>query len=321
MESFSEAYDKLEGKLSGWLETFVLHLPNLLVALLILAVFWWLSGIAYRVFHRVATRAGGNLNVADLFGSVMRVLVVGLGLFIALNVLDLSQAVAGVLTGAGIVGLAVGFALQDPLANLFSGVMLSVKELYGKGDLVETNDFFGKIERITLRATIIRSLDGQEIVIPNKEVLQRPLRNYSVTGERRVEFEVGVSYGEDLDRVADVIREAVDGAVAVKDGREVEVYWGSFGDSSINAQVRFWQRASSQKDYLAERSRAIVAVKRAFDREDILIPFPIRTLDFAIKGGESLADMLAMQAGDPDSTNRDGTPRSQPAGNRPLGPT
>lgn len=293
MESFSEAYNKLEGKLSGWLETAVLNLPNILVALLILAAFWWLAKVAYRVFHRVARRAGANLNVADLFGSVMRVLVVGLGLFIALNVLDLSQAVAGVLTGAGIVGLAVGFALQDPLANLFSGVMLSVRELYGKGDLVESNGFFGKIERITLRATIIRSLDGQEIIIPNKEVLQRPLRNYSVTGERRIQFDVGVSYAEDLDRVAEVIREAVAGAVETKDGRPVEVFWGNFGDSSIDAEVRFWQVASSQKEYLSERSKAIVAVKRAFDREDILIPFPIRTLDFAIKGGDDLAAMLA----------------------------
>ena len=293
MESFSEAYSKLEAKLGGWLETFVLHLPNLLVALLIIAVFWWLAGVAYRIFHRVAIRAGGNVNVADLFGSVMRVVVIALGLFIALNVLDLSQAVAGVLTGAGIVGLAVGFALQDPLANLFSGVMLSVKELYGKGDLVETNSFFGKIERITLRATIIRSLDGQEIVIPNKEVLQSPLRNYSVTGERRVQFDVGVSYGEDLDRVAEVIERAVADAVDLKEGRPVEVFWGEFGDSSINAQVRFWQVATSQGDYLSERSKAIVAIKRAFDREDILIPFPIRTLDFGIKGGDNLADMLA----------------------------
>lgn len=293
MESFSEAYNKLQDKLSGWLETAVLHLPNFLVALLILLVFWWLAKVAYRVFHRVATRAGANLNVADLFGSVMRVLVIGLGLFIALNVLDLSQAVAGVLTGAGIVGLAVGFALQDPLANLFSGVMLSVRELYGKGDLVETNGFFGKIERITLRATIIRSLDGQEIIIPNKEVLQKPLRNYSVTGERRVQFDVGVSYAEDLDRVAEVIRGAISGAVDVKSGREVEVFWGEFSDSSIVAQVRFWQVAGTQKSYLDQRSKAIVAVKRAFDREDILIPFPIRTLDFAIKGGGDLASMLS----------------------------
>ena len=297
MEGFSDAYNKLQDKLQSWIDTFILHVPNLIVAIIILIAFWFLSKVAYRGFHRVARRAGANLNVADLFGSVMRVLVVGLGLFIALNVLDLSQAVTGVLTGAGIVGLAVGFALQDPLANLFSGVMLSVKELYGKGDLVETNDFFGKIERITLRSTIIRSLDGQEIVIPNKEVLQKPLRNYSVTGERRCEFDVGVSYAEDLDAVAGVIREAVAAAVEVKPGREVEVLWGAFGDSSINAQVRFWQPATTQLDYLKARSAAVVAVKRAFDREDILIPFPIRTLDFQIKGGATLAEMLQASSG------------------------
>ena len=292
MEDLSEAYDKLYDKLMGWVEKLILNLPNLIIALVVLAAFWYLSRVVYRVVHRLTVRAGGNLNVADLLGSIMRVVAVGIGLFIALSILDLSQAVTTVLTGAGIVGLAIGFALQDPLANLFSGVMLSVKELYGKGDLVETNGFFGKIERITLRSTIIRSLDGQEIVIPNKEVLQKPLRNYSVTGERRCEFAVGVSYAEDLDAVAAVIREAVTAAVEVKPGRDVEVLWGEFGDSSINAQVRFWQPATTQLDYLKSRSAAVVAVKRAFDREDILIPFPIRTLDFEIKGGSTLADML-----------------------------
>lgn len=293
MEGFTDAYKLLEEKLQDWLREFIVSLPNLIVAFLVLALFWPLAKFAYRIANRLVLRAGGNLNVAALLGNISRVVVFGLGLFIALNILNLSQAVTTVLTGAGIIGLALGFALQDPLANLFSGVMLSVKELYAKGDLVQTNDFFGKIERITLRSTIIRSLDGQEIVIPNKDVLQKPLRNYSVTGERRVEFEFGVSYAEDLDRVAQVAVEAVSAVVTLPEGREVEVFWTGFGDSSINAVLRFWQTASGQKDYLNVRSKAIVAVKLAFDEQDILIPFPIRTLDFQIKGGATLAEMLA----------------------------
>lgn len=299
MEGFTDAYRILQDKLEGWLRGFIESLPNLVVALLVLIVFWIVAKFAYRVANRLVLRAGGNINVADLLGNMSRVIVFGLGLFIALNILNLSQAVTTVLTGAGIVGLALGFALQDPLANLFSGVMLSVKELYGKGDLVQTNDFFGKIERITLRSTIIRSLDGQEIVIPNKDVLQKPLRNYSVTGERRIEFNVGVSYAKDLDRVAGVIEAAVAKTVTLPEGREVEVFWTGFGESSIDAVVRFWQKQTGQKDFLNVRSKAIVAVKQAFDREDILIPFPIRTLDFAIRGGATLQEMLPSEQAKP----------------------
>ena len=299
MEGFTDAYRILQDKLEGWLRGFIESLPNLVVAILVLIIFWIVAKFAYRVANRLVLRAGGNINVADLLGNISRVIVFGLGLFIALNILNLSQAVTTVLTGAGIVGLALGFALQDPLANLFSGVMLSVKELYGKGDLVQTNEFFGKIERITLRSTIIRSLDGQEIVIPNKDVLQKPLRNYSVTGERRIEFNVGVSYAEDLDRVAGVIAEAVAKTVTLPEGREVEVFWTGFGESSIDAVVRFWQRQTGQKDFLNVRSKAIVAVKQAFDREDILIPFPIRTLDFAIRGGATLEEMLPSEQAKP----------------------
>ena len=92
------------------------------------------------------------------------------------------------LAGAGIAGLAIGFALQDPLANLFSGVMMSVRELYRKDDLIKSGDFFGTIDKISLRSTRIQTLDGQEVVIPNKDVLQSPLTNFTVNGSRRVDL-------------------------------------------------------------------------------------------------------------------------------------
>ena len=291
LEQFSNAIKLLQEKLFNWVDTFILQVPNLIVAALIVVVGWYLAKYVYKFIYKVVTKAGGNYNVSDLLGSIGRVFIVGLSLFVGLSVLGLSNAVASLLAGAGIAGLAIGFALQDPLANLFSGVMMSVKELYRKGDLVKTGAYFGKIDKISLRSTKIQSLDGQEIVIPNKDVLQNPLTNYSVNGSRRVDIPIGISYGDDLNKAANIVKKAIKENVAHIEKKPVEVFWTDFGDSSINGVLRFWQSSTSQMEYLKARSEAIVAIKSAFDEENIMIPFPIRTLDFGIRGGETLSQM------------------------------
>ena len=297
METLREAYGKLQDKLTEWINDFVLILPNLLIAIVVVLVGWFVAKYIYRLLHRGIVKASGSHNVADLLASIARVVVIGLALFLALGILGLSSVVAGAFAGAGIVGLAVGFALQDPLANLFSGVMMSVKELYAQGDLVETNDYMGIIQGITLRTTLIRTLTGQEVAIPNKDVLQSALTNYTRTRQRRVDLPIGISYGDDLTRAAGIARGAVEDAVDTIAGRDVEVFWTEFGSSSINGTVRFWLGETGQKDFLDRRSRAIVAIKAAFDEHDIMIPFPIRTLDFGIRGGEKLSEM-ALRTGE-----------------------
>ena len=295
-DKISSAFGKLQGKLLDWVDALVLHLPNLLIALVIVTVGWYVAKYVYGLVHRLLLRASGSRNVADLVGSISRVLVVGVALFIALGILGLSTVVTSALTGAGIVGLAVGFALQDPLANLFSGIMMSVKELYSPGDMVETNGYTGNIIGITLRTTLLRTFTGQEVAIPNKEVLQSPLVNYSRTGERRVDLAFGVSYGDDLERAARIVEEAVasvSAEIGALESKEVQVFWNEFADSSINGTARVWLPAKGQADYLSARSRLLVAVKQAFDRADITIPFPIRTLDFGIVGGTRLDELDA----------------------------
>ena len=216
-------------------------------------------------------------------------------LFVVLGILNLDKALTSLLAGAGVVGLAVGLALQDPIINTFSGIIMSVKELYNVGDLVETNDYFGVIEKINLRSTILRTPTGQRVVIPNKDIVQNPLTNYSYSGERRIDVSCGVSYGDDLEKAKDIAVTAIQEGVDHNTNRDVELYFKEFGDSSINFIIRFWIKATSQAKYLTAQSAAIIAIKNAFDKNNIAIPFPIRTIDFGIKGGESLTDALPFE--------------------------
>lgn len=293
---FSDSIKKLYSKLSGWVDEIVLALPNILLAVLFLSVSIFLAKYLKKIATKALFKATGNETVVGVLSNMIVAGFMIISMFIVLNILNLSDAVTALLGTAGVIGLAVGLALQDPLMNLFSGVLMSVKDFYQIGDLIETNGFFGKIEQITLRSTIIALPDGQEVVIPNKDVLQNPLTSFSHRGRRRIDVECGVSYGDDLEKVKKVAIEAIETCeMNINETKPVELFFTSFGDSSINFTLRFWKNVTAQADYLAAKSAAIIALKKAFDKNDISIPFPITTLDFGVSGGLRIDEIYSPQ--------------------------
>ena len=172
------------------------------------------------------------------------------------------------------------------------GVLMAFRRPLQEGDIVETNDFSGVVQDVNLRTTVVRTFDGKDVLIPNKSVFQNPLVNYSRTPDLRVDLSCGVAYGDDLEKAERVAVAAVEGVMARDPARPVELFYEAFGDSSINFTVRFWIAYRRQTDYLGARSEAVKRIKRAFDENGITIPFPIRTLDFGILGGEKLSEVL-----------------------------
>lgn len=285
-EQFKISFDKLVAKLSGWFDGIILALPNLILATLFLVFFLYFARRLKQVVLKLLNRTTVNQTVSGLLSNLVVAGFMMVALFVILNILNLSDAVTALLGTAGVAGLAVGLALQDPIINLFSGVLMSVRAYYKVGDLVETNDFFGKIQKINLRSTVLLLLDGQEVVIPNKDVLQNPIKNYSHNNRRRIEIACGVAYGDDLEAVKEIAKQAIEeSGLDIKETFPIEVYFTEFGDSSINFTLRFWKNITRQADYLAAKDQAIIALKKAFDKNSITIPFPIRTLDFGVVGG------------------------------------
>lgn len=296
-EQLSQALDKLLEKLNGWFDQIVLLLPNLLIAGIVLGISVLLARYVHRYVNKLTNRFTNNATISSVMSSVATAVFVLLAIFLILSILNLDQALTSLLAGAGVVGLAVGLALQDPLINLFSGVMMSVRDLFNLGDLVETNDYFGKIKKIDLRSTRIELPTGELVTMPNKDVLQSPLKNFTASGKRRVIIECGVSYGDDLEKVKQITRQTLSKLTEQPEDK-IEFYYTAFGDSSINFLTRYWLNKTEQPDFLQARSEAMMAIKQAFDKNDIMIPFPIRTLDFGIKGGEKLNSMLSQRFAD-----------------------
>lgn len=312
MVNVERVWDRLSGKVQSWMEAVVLHLPNLAVAVLVLVGVWLVARGVRSVVQRLLRRVSQSEQVNRLISQAVYVGIVAAGLFAALGILGLQKTVASLLAGAGIIGLALGLAFQDIATNFMAGIYLSVRRPFRHGHLIETQDYFGTVERVHLRWTEMRTQQGQLLLIPNKQVFENPIMNYTSTGRRRVDLAVGVSYGEDLARVKEVTVRAVEGVPGRFPNRPVELFYEEFGDSSINFTVRFWIPFSRQPDYLAARSEAIERIKRAFDAAGITIPFPIRTLDFGIKGGATLAEVLA-EAGSPAAL-AGSRPRSEAGG-------
>lgn len=242
-------------------------------------------------FKKLLKRFIHNEALDNLIGSLIYVFFIGIVIFTALSVLKLDKAVTSILAGAGILGLALAFAFQDIAANFMSGIFLSVRRPLHVGDIVKIKDYMGKVEEINMRDTVIRTYQGQMVIIPNKEVFQNPIENYSLLGKRRIDLTAGVSYGDDLEKVLQVTIAAVKEIEGLSTEDEVTMFYTDFGDSSINYVIRFWISTLASADFLDIRSQAIMKIKRAYEQNDIMIPFPIRTLDFGIKGGVSLGEI------------------------------
>lgn len=287
----NNAYDLIAGKLETWLSTAIEMLPNFALALLVLVVFYVIGKLIRNFVRTLLEKATTNKTVIDLAETVMSILIIGIGMFFALSILNLDGTVTSLLAGAGIIGLALGFAFQDIAANFISGVLLSIRHPFGIGDIIKSNDYYGTVQKLNLRNTIIKTPQGQIVYIPNKVVYENPFTNYTKNYERRIDLSCGISYGDDLEKVKKVTLDAISGIENRDQDRDVEFFFTEFGDSSINFVVRFWVSFTKNPDYWDPQSEAIMALKKAFDENDVMIPFPIRTLDFGIRGGEKLNTM------------------------------
>ena len=279
VKEFSEGTSIATEQIRSWGALFISKLEFIFIAIFIFVLFFILARIVGRYTDRLMGRfSTSNLAVNKIISALVSVFVMMVGLFIALAIVGLDKAVTSMLAGAGLIGLALGFAFQNIIINFISGIIIAFRTPIKLGEIIDTNGLFGIVRHIDFRATTIESATGEKVVIPNRLVLENPLTNFSRYGTRRVDLKVGISYNEDLPKVEKVVRAAIekmDGLVADK---PIEVFYEGFGDSSINFVTRFWIPYHTQGQYMDAQSRAIMNIHKAFSQADIEIPFPIRTI-------------------------------------------
>ncbi len=280
-EQFAEAWSKMIEKLDSWLDSLVINLPNILIAIVVFALSIIISKAISSGVSRLLEKTKLQESMKTLLSRIAAILIVILGLFLILGILNLSKALNTVLAGAGVVGLAVGLALQGALANTYSGIVLSYVKHIKFGDWIESSGYEGEVVDLDLRSVTLKQPDNNLVYLPNKLVIENPIKNYSTTAQSRVILECGVGYSSDLEFVKDLVKKTIlENFESIENKEEIIFLYSEFGDSSINFETRFWIESTSALEVAKAKTNAMIAIKAAFDKNDINIPFPIRTLDF-----------------------------------------
>ncbi len=279
------------GKLSEWAEIAIKMVPNMLVAVFCLVVFWLLAIVIGRIVHRMVLRLSVYRYVAKMIARLSRLLVILVGLVLAFYALHLNNIVASTLAGIGIVGLAFGFAAKNTGADFLAGFIIHFTHPYRVGHLIQVEKFMGYVDSIDLRATTIRTQPGQRVIIPNHKIIENELTNYYITGERRVDIKCGIAQDADLEKAEDIAIKAVKSLKTRNTERDVELFYEDIGEFTIDFTLRFWTEPD-QKSYLTARSQAIKAIAKAFHEHGIVMPSPIRTLEFSTAKEGSLREQL-----------------------------
>lgn len=278
--SVEDSVSNLWDKLDGWLDAIILKLPNFIMAILVMFLFYFIARGIRKLLRRTILKKIGQVSIQEIIAKVIFVVILLIGFFIALGVLDLDKVLTSILAGAGVVGLAIGLALQGTLSNTFGGLILSFMPQLKINDFITADGISGFVSEISLRNIILRKPDNNVVVIPNSKFIDGSFTNYSLNKRNRIFVSCGVGYESNLQMVEDLTVKIIGDNFEQNDDEQVEFFFTEFGDSSINFMVRFWADCINVKQEHAARHKAIKLIKSHFDEKDINIPFPIRTLDF-----------------------------------------
>lgn len=257
---------------------FIAMLPLIGLALLIWAtialVGYLIAGLG-SLWYRIAP----NSFLAELIASSIRFVFIIGGLVIALEILGASALLGAVLGGAGLIGLALGFALRETIENYVASLMLSLRQPFRANDWVMIGDLEGRVIRLTSRATVMMTLDGNHLRIPNAQVFKAVITNFSRNPQRRFQFDLGVDADDDALAARQLGREVLEGldfilAEPAPEARIVEV-----GDSNVVIRFLGWID-QNETDWWKAQSRAIPAVKHALEEAGFGLPEPIYRLRF-----------------------------------------
>jgi len=271
--------------LDRMLDGFLATLPLFVVAIVVFVVLLFAAKFIRRIAERGLARSS-NESAATAIGRLLYVVLVAVALLISVTIAFPSMTPGRLISVLGIGGLAVGFAFQSIFQNLLAGILLLLRHPFRVGDEITTGDFTGTVEAIEARATLIRTYDGKRVIIPNSDVYTKPVTVISAYDMLRSEYDIGIGYGDDIDRAKEIALEAVRGVEGVLTEPAPDILVWEFAESSKNLRLRWWTKPQ-RKIVMSVRDRVLQSVAEAFAAADIEIPFPTRVVLFHNQTGET----------------------------------
>lgn len=255
-------------------ETFINGIPNLLTALAIFIISLYLARILSNILRRALQRRRAPAGVIHILAQLTLWSIIVAG---TISALQRFFNVTAFLTGLGILGFTVGFALQDIMKNFASGIILLLQQPFHVGETIGVKGFDGTVLAIDLRATEMRTADGRVVILPNAEVLANPIINFSRANERRVEFSINLAHSCDPRTVREVVLEAIEEVEGYVSPPEPVIVFNSITDHALELHVNFWINVT-KNDPLHAKDTVLLNIKSEFNERGIEIPHPIQAV-------------------------------------------
>lgn len=225
----------------------------------------WVAALVFIRFNkRLFTRLDAELSAIDVedrsikaLDQMMDFITAVVAVFITLYIWGVDEMIYAALTTVGVIGLMLAFAIKDIASNFISGILLILSKDLLIGDAIEVEGIEGKIEKITIRTTLVRRYDGALVIVPNSMILNEPVVDFSATDKRRVEVKVVLPSTVDIATASEALREAAEGESRRLEGEGIEVLLKGFEASIMNLELRFWVQRSDLVDVKSDIHRAI----------------------------------------------------------------
>ncbi len=267
-------------KIQTMANDFIVLLPNIVLALIVFAIFFVIARVIKRTVRNLTRDRRKARNLGIVLGRLAQGVTILVGLFISLSIIIPSLKANDLVQLLGISGVAIGFAFRDILQNFLAGILILLTEPFQIDDQIVFKDFEGTVEHIQTRATMIRTYDGRRIVIPNSELFTNSVIVNTAFENRRLEYDIGIGYGDDIDTARQLILEAIEEIDGVLESPAADAIVVELMGSSVNIRARWWVQPPRRADVLDLQDRVLTNIKNKLTANGIDLPFPTQQILF-----------------------------------------
>ncbi|MBD2741969.1 mechanosensitive ion channel family protein [Coleofasciculus sp. FACHB-1120] len=304
--SVSTAWEKIQ----AMSDSLIVMLPNIVLAVIVFAIFFFAARTIKATVRRLTRRHRQARNLGLVLGRLSQGIVILVGLFVSLSIVIPTFKAGDLVQLLGISGVAIGFAFRDILQNFLAGILILLTEPFQIDDQIVFKDFEGTVENIQTRATTIRTYDGRRIVIPNSELFTNSVTVNTAFENRRLQYDVGIGYGDDIDRAKQLILEAIASVDDVLEDPAPDALVVELADSTVKIRARWWVQPPRRADVLDKQDQVLAAIKNKLTANGIDMPFPTQQILFHDQTEETDGDRSRQREGWPAGNKEVPKPRS-----------
>ena len=290
----SEAWETVRELLDG----FVAMLPRLLLALIIVALFFLVAIVVRGGARRFALRRGGQRALELAIGRLAQAAIMLVGILIAITAVFPSFTPANLVGTLGIGGVAIGFAFKDIFQNFLAGILILATRPFKVGDQIIFGSYEGTVEDIQTRATFLKTYDGRRVIIPNGELYINSVTVNTAFEKRRWEYDITIGYGDDIELARRVILDALEKSEDVSPDPKADVIVVDLAESGLRLRARWWTH-SAIADGLNAQDRVLTRVKQGLNAAGVDLPFPTHQILFHDQTEEADGDRSRQREGWP----------------------